>query len=140
SPTFACRAYSTDLESPGFSGQCRRGRAWLMLRMILVLGLAPACEEAPSRAGSEMKTAAAEGICLTELRSDRIEIVPLDGGWREHRIPRSSDAPATSWGRMAADGSYGVASDARNVVGVTIDGRQLWIVRDISPSGLPAIS
>jgi hypothetical protein len=108
---------------------------WLSLSMVVV-----GCSVPSSPAPTEMEGALREGLCLVQLRSERIEIVQLDGGWREHRIPTKEGATRLSWGRVSPDALYAVGSDGTDLVGVALDGRQLWQLKGASVSGMPAIS
>jgi hypothetical protein len=107
----------------------------LSLCMLLV-----GCSVPSSIDPAQIQGALREGLCLVQLRTDRIEIVLLDGEWREHRIPMRVGTISLSWGCISPDGQYAVASDGTDLIAVTLDGRQLWQLKGVSVSGLPAIS
>jgi hypothetical protein len=86
------------------------------------------------------KGAVPEGICVVQVRSDYIEIRPLDGPPREYRIPDIRKTAPLFQGRLAPHGSFAAGSADTGFLGVKLDGRQAWAVKDVSFPGRPAIS
>lgn len=81
-----------------------------------------------------------EGICVVQVRSDYIEIRPLEGPPREYRIPDIRKTAPLFQGRLAPDGSFAAGSAETGFVGVKPNGRQVWGLKDVSFPGKPAIS
>jgi Tol biopolymer transport system component len=87
-----------------------------------------------------MLGAIAEGVCLVQLRSQRIEVVTLSGDHVAPGIRINDESASLSWGRVSPDGSYAVGTDGTHLVAVTLIGARLWELKDVSVSGMPAIS
>jgi len=96
-----------------------------------------------------VESALANGLCLTQLTGEQIEIVPLDRPQRFYKIPttpRGDVAQHFTWGRIAPNGAYVASRRASpetdhqdSLVGVSLDGDQLWEIK-IDVPRVPAIS
>jgi Tol biopolymer transport system component len=55
-------------------------------------------------------------------------------------IPLPDESAELSWGRVSPDGSYVVGTDGAHLLGVTLNGGRLFDLKNVSVSGMPAIS
>lgn len=118
-----------------------RVSAWLAVGLAFSELAVMGCDQSPSTIRSEAERAAQEGWCLAQLHTGgSVELVSLDQTWREHKIPLKDDAALLYGGRVSPEGTYGVGTDGRDLVAVTLDGRELWHLNSVSVSGRPAIS
>jgi Tol biopolymer transport system component len=98
------------------------------------------CQDAPSTRGAVADAAIGEGLCLTQFRSERIEVITLNGDHAAPGIHVRDEAGRLSWGRVSPDGSYVVGTNGADLMGVTVNGDRLWELKGVSVSGTPAIS
>lgn len=112
-------------------------RTWLIASGIAGVLSVAGCD---TPASAPPEGTVPEGICLVQVRSDDIEIRPLEGPSREYRIPDIRKTAPLFQGRLAPDASFVAGSAETGFVGVKLDGRQVWGLKDVSFPGKPAIS
>jgi hypothetical protein len=124
-----------------------RVRAYVAV-YLMALALFPACRRSSAPEPIDFQGSVSEGICLVQLHAGSLEIVPLRRSQRTERRPRISVGSYSKlllWGRVAPDGTFvaGVLSasgrDPLLVIGVALDGRELWKFESEFP-GVPAFS
>ena len=93
-----------------------------------------------------------ERLCLTQVRSDRVEIVKLNGvviapgivlrlkATKSGGDSKQLNASGFSWGRVSPDGSYVVGTDGASLTAITPAGDVLWQLTGTSVSSVPAVS
>jgi hypothetical protein len=104
--------------------------------VVMVMG----CQDAPPTLGTVADAAIAEGVCLTQFRSERIEVITLNGGHAAPGIRINDESGRLSWGRVSPEGSYVVGTNGTDLIAVTVNGDRLWELKGVSVSGMPAIS
>lgn len=113
--------------------------------VLLCAGLASAlaCDEGPLPKPAFIDDRTASGLCLAQIRSNRIEEVRVDAARgvsdRRLRMTRTvvgpngpvsiDDGPSLSWGQVAPDGSYVAATDGDTFIGVTLASEPLWNIK-----------
>jgi hypothetical protein len=99
-----------------------------------------ACQDASSTLGAVADGAIADGLCLTQFRSERVEVIALNGDHAAPGIHVRDEAGRLSWGRVSPDASYVVGTNGTDLIAVTVNGDRLWELKGVSVSGMPAIS
>lgn len=108
--------------------------AWGILLVAGFAGCATPASTSPP-AGVRMPTA-----CLAQVRAEHIQIRTVDELYDERVIPAIREVAPVFQGRLAQDGSLVAGRAQTGFVGLRLDGRLLWLVKETSMSALPAIS
>ena len=121
----------------------------MLLRVRVAIGamvavIVSGCTPSPRGQAVDFGKAIADGLCLAQFIGGEIEVVPLNGPPRRHRVGKPFSIMA-SWGRLSPDGTYIAAvrradgTGPTALIGLSLDGRELWRVED-EVSDQPAIS
>jgi hypothetical protein len=113
---------------------------------VMAGSLTAACTSSLPPQAVDVQSAVSEGLCLAQYGTGYVEVVQLHGRQRSHHIPIKANSQALGWGRIAPDGTYAAAERLAPgtqrehlLVGVALDGRELWQVESEVP-GVPAFS
>jgi Tol biopolymer transport system component len=119
----------------------RRLRTQVMLSAVAV-GVV-GCASSNPRQPLVFENVVSDTLCVAQVRAQSLDVVTLKGSQRSLRI---QTAAVANWGRISPDGTYAAAvrtalRDRPNIlVGLAMNGQELWRVVESERPGVPAIS